>query len=682
MVVCEKPDAAKKISEALSGGKAQRFMVEGVTVHKFAKDGENYVVASVQGHVYGLSDPFKERSVYPSFDTEWYPLNLVEKSTRARAARRLEVVNRLARFAAKFVNACDYDVEGETIGFNVLRYARPGSEHSALRAKFSTLTTEELNVAFGRLDKGGAGLARAGRARHLIDFAWGVNMSRMLTRSVNERTKRYRTISVGRVQGPTLSFLTSREREIREFVPVPYWKVHGRFGGENGEFDAECGGRFLVKAEALRVLDDCVGRESTAVRSASVAVSVMPPPPLNTGDLQKEAYRAFGFSPSKTLMAAERLYLSGLISYPRTASQKLPPTIGYNSILRRLAESGRRFEDASEILRSESKPVQGLKEDYAHPAIYPTAGRHPSGTLDAGEDALYDIIVRRFMAAFGPPARQEVLKVDFEVEGHTFRLQGKRTVFLGWMKYYGKYSARRDDVLPKISVGEKLKVLDLKVTERFEEPPPRFSESTLLEKMENESIGTKSTRAGVISTLIRRGYVGGTRLTVTDLGLSVAELIQESAPMLASAELTAVIEKSLDEVEEGKASDVPIVRDALKSIADQLVRFEEDERRDVPLVVGDVSAPPGVTLGKCPICKSGELRIVKSGRTGKRFVGCSAYGSGCRASAPLPQRGTVRPFGACQECSWPVVRVMLGRRPWSLCVNPACPAKGRKKIGL
>ena len=210
LVICEKPDAARRVSDALSGGASKSEQVEGTTVYRFSRGGEEFVVCSARGHMYGVSDPSDERSVYPVFDVEWYPSDILD-GRGSGVGRRILAVKRLASGASKLVNACDFDVEGETIGYNLLRYACGGGEKGALRAKFSTLTEEDLVRAFVDLKpQEGDGLARAGRARHAIDFVWGVNLSRALSQSAVGSGHRYRTVSVGRVQGPTLGFLVQR----------------------------------------------------------------------------------------------------------------------------------------------------------------------------------------------------------------------------------------------------------------------------------------------------------------------------------------------------------------------------------------------------------------------------------------------------------------------------------------
>jgi len=677
-VICEKPDAARRVAEALSGRGTQNSTVDGATVFKFTCRGEDFVVCSAQGHVYAISDPFEERTVYPVFDVEWYPSNFVEEKN-ANAARRISAIRKLAEGAAKFVNACDFDTEGETIGFNVLRYACGGKEREALRAKFSTLTKDDVMVAFMEAKpQVGQGLARAGRARHLIDFVWGVNLSRVLSQSALDSGHKYRTISMGRVQGPTLAFLEERETKIREFVPTPFWKVSGTFERSGTRFTAGYSKeRVESRATAEMVRDDCRDKEGIATSVVRSAVQVPPPPPFSTGDLQKEAYRIFGFPPSRTLQIAERLYLSALVSYPRTGSQRLPPSINYRAILQGLERLSRYSKVAKDLLGGALNPVQGVKADSAHPAVHPT-GEVPRRRLNPPEAAVFDLITRRFLAAFEPPAKRELVTVRLSVGGHGFVLSGGRTLYRGWISSYDRYANTRDTSVPSMAEGDRFRVVRVDIEEKFERGPARYNQSSLLEKMERENIGTKATRADIISALVERGYVEGGNMMVTDLGLAVVETMEKYAPAIVTTKLTREIEERLEEVEGEARGDAELVRETVRSITEQLVGLNANEE----LVGREIDAALAVTvaashvLGPCPACKSGQLRMIRSRKTGKRFVGCSNYSSGCRASAPLPQRGTIRTTpNVCPHCSWPVVRVMDRGTPWRLCINLACPVK-------
>ena len=678
LVICEKPDAARRISDALSGGASRSEQIEGTTVFRFSRGGEDFAVCSALGHVYGVSDPFDERAVYPVFDVEWYPSDLVDEDS-AGAGRRISAVHRLAAGATRFVNACDFDVEGETIGYNLLRYACGGKEKGALRAKFSTLTAEDLVKAFAELKpQAGEGLARAGRARHAIDFVWGVNLSRALSQAPLGSGHRYRTVSVGRVQGPTLGFLVQREREIRGFVPVPYWKVVGTFDRGGSRLGAGYSKEKVEsKGAADKIRGDCLGKDATATSVRRSVVQVGPPVPFNIGDLQKEAFRSFGFAPGRTLQVAERLYLGALISYPRTGSQRLPQSLNYRNIIAGVGKFPQYSALAAELLKTEPKPVQGAKTDPAHPAIHPT-GERPRRHLDSAEASVFDLVVRRFLAAFGPSARRDLVDVTLSVGEHDFRLAGGRTVFPGWMKYYGKYAGYKDAELPPAAEGDRFRVVDVSVEEKFDQRPPRYNQSTLLGKMESEGIGTKATRAEIITTLVGRGYVSGEGMEVTDLGFAVAEALGKHAPSIISTRLTKDIEERLEAVEGGEGEGA-LLRETVRSLTGQLTELHDNEEevgKEIDSALTSVVAKAFV-LGKCPACKTGELRVIRSKATKKRFAGCSNYPE-CRNSAPLPQRGTIRTEAKkCQYCGWPVVLVTGGRRPWRLCVNPACPGKGK-----
>lgn len=680
LVICEKPDAARSVSDALSGGKSRSEQLEGTTVFRFSRKGEEFVVCAAQGHVYGVSDPSAERTVYPVFDVEWYPSNLIDDSS-ASAARRISAVRKLAAGASKFVNACDFDVEGETIGYNILKYACGGKEKSALRATFSTLTEEDLVTAFDNLKpQAGWEFARAGRTRHAMDFVWGVNLSRALSQSALGSGHRYRTVSVGRVQGPTLEFLVEREVEIREFVPIPYWKVSGTFEGDGVRLTAAYAReRLETKMLAEKVRRECMGKEAVVVATHRSTIQVRPPVPFNIGDLQKEAYRMFGYTPSRTLQIAERLYLGALISYPRTGSQKLPPSINHRSIVWGLGKIPEYSSHSAELLKAELRPVQGEKSDAAHPAIHPT-GEKPKRLLDVSESAVFDLVVRRFLAACGPSARRELAEATLAVGEHEFRMTGGRTVFSGWMRYYGTYAGYKNIELPPVSEGNRFRVAGVAVEEKFEQRPSRYNQSSLLERMEKEGIGTKATRADIIMTLGERGYVFGESMEVTDLGLSVVETMAKYAPSIISTELTREVEGKLEAVENGSGGEVELLREMVRTIAGQLAELSANEDaigRQIGSALVETVAKSFV-LGKCPVCTMGYLRIIRSKTTKKRFVGCSNYSGGCRASAPLPQKGSIKTTSKpCERCSWPVVLVVRGRRPWRLCVNPSCPGKAK-----
>ncbi|MDA4113876.1 MAG: DNA topoisomerase I, partial [Thaumarchaeota archaeon] len=649
------------------------------------RGGRRYLVCSAIGHLYAVSDSFRRREVYPVFDLEWYPSHLVDKNAR-NIGKRILSIRKLAAEAGSFVNACDYDVEGETIGHNILRYACGGREDVALRAKFSTLTKEELVAAFDEAEAGlGAGLATAGRTRHSLDFIWGINLSRALSTSLSTAYSGYRTISMGRVQGPTLAFVVEREIEIRNFVPTPYWTVAGLFDKDGSRFEAPSSiSRFARKADAEAVRDGCQGKAARVSHLSKSVFRQPPPAPFNLGDLQKEAYRSFGYTPSRTLQIAERLYLDALISYPRTSSQKLPPSIRYREILSNLGRMQEYSAPVEELLKKGGlRPREGEKFDNAHPAIYPT-GELPRRALDPSESRLFDLIVRRFLVCFAEDAIRERLSVEIEVGGgeHVFRMTGRRTLRAAWMRYYSKYIGIEDRSIPSLKKGDILSVVRVDCTEKFELGPSRYNQSSLLEKMERESIGTKATRAETISTLISRGYISGDSLAATDLGISVIETMQEYCPQIVSPELTRETEEALEEIERGADDGTALIERVIDLLSKQIEALKSSES-EIGRRMNDSAIQTSISqsiLGACPVCKTGRLRIIRSFKTKKRFVGCTGYPTGCRASAPLPQRGTIKVAKqTCRSCGWPVVYVRAGRYPWRLCVNIDCPSKAEKK---
>ena len=633
------------------------------------------------GHLYGVSDTVKDRRVYPVLDLEWFPLGATRDKARDRVSSRIRAIRSLSEEADAFVNACDFDIEGETIGYNILRYACGGRETSALRAKFSSLTKQEVEEAF-RDDRMSStdGLAKAGRLRHAIDFIWGVNLSRALSESLRTGYG-FRTVSIGRVQGPTLNFTVEREVDARTFVPTPYWTVRGSFRRDGAEFEGKYSSLPTVttKSAAEEVKGACEGREGVVSLVTRRTFNQRPPPPFNLADLQKEAYRLFGYAPSKTLQIAERLYLGAMISYPRTGSQRLPK-LDYRRLLSRIAVMPGYSHHVDEVAsRSGLRPTEGQGTDPAHPAIYPTgeSGRRP---LPVEERKLFDLIVRRFLSCFGEDAIRETRSVGILVGGHEFKMEETRVLVPGWLELVAE-GRLTDSVPTTMSVlreGDRVDVKAITVEERVRARPERYNQATLLEKMEREEIGTKATRADTISTLLARGYVAGETLVPTELGFALIEAMCEHCPQIISTSLTREVEAQLARVEASGESGWEFFERTLSSLLTQLgeVRLHEVEIAGrMRSSVSEVTFGRTV-LGGCPVCREGKLWVVRSRKSGKRFVGCTNYAKGCRASAPLPQRGTIKAASKpCGSCGWPVVYVRLGRRPWRLCVNDRCPRK-------
>jgi len=678
LVICEKPDAAKRIAEAL--GEYEEKSKKGVSYYLVKGfDKSYYVVCSALGHLYTIADPTNRREIYPVLDVEWLPIYQVERK-RKDLKERIEIIKELAKNSKGYINACDFDLEGETIGYNILKYACGEKQNLALRAKFSTLTKEELREAFKKAKVGlGGNLAEAGRARHTLDFLYGINLSRAFSEAFFNANKKFRLVSIGRVQGPTLSFLVDREMEIRSFVPLPYWSLEANVLLKDGsKIRAKYSLDKLDKLSlAEKVKKDCEGEKGIISKVRKSLVKLSPPTPFNTGDLQKEAYRLFGFSPSQTLSIAERLYLEALISYPRTSSQKLPPDINYEKILKGLERLYK--EEVKILLKGDLKPKEGKKEDPAHPAIYPT-GELPSRELDPKEKKLYDLIVRRFFSVFGEAAIRERISCTLSVKDHNFKLSGRRLIKEGWIRFYKPYTSFEDLIIPDLKEGDEVIFERIDIYEKFENPPPRYNQASLLAKMEKEGIGTKVTRAEIIQTLYDRGYITGESISVTDIGFSVYEILKNFVPQILSVDLTRDIEEKLEKVERGKMEGERVIEESFEILLPILERIKDEE-----ISIGKEIREGLIStvfkqnlLGSCPLCKEGSLTIIRSRKTGKRFVICTK----CKISTPLPQRGIIKSSNQrCPDCNWPIIYVKMGKVPWKLCININCPAKVILKNG-
>ncbi|MDH7477001.1 MAG: DNA topoisomerase I [Candidatus Bathyarchaeota archaeon] len=688
LIITEKPDAAQRIASALDvQGKAKKMEDNGVPYYVAKRDKEIIVVPAI-GHLYTVAEESGGRNHYPIFNFRWVPRYAVERGAK-QIRTWLETISKLAKDADAFIDACDYDIEGSIIGYSILKYACGNKEAISKRMKYSTLTKEELEKSYSellpRLD---FALIEAGRTRHEVDWLYGVNLSRALTIAAKDWSGKYATLSTGRVQGPTLRFLVAREKAIRCFVPTPYWSIKAEVEIGGSTFEAEYEKKIIeTKKEANAILDACKGKNGEIEKIDYKKFQQMPPTPFDLGALQSEAYSLFGYTPMRTSNIAQRLYLDALISYPRTSSQKLPPSINYEAILKSLNRVSEYKKLTAELLaKKELKPREGKKEDPAHPAIYPT-GNLPERTLDASERNIWDLVIRRFMAVFDEPAIRQSMKVYINVNGHRFYLRGRQTLKEGWLRFYEPYIRSEEVILPQIREGQTINIKKVILEDKFTKSPPRYNPGSLLKRMEEAEIGTKATRADIIQTLYDRKYVRDERMVVTDLGFEVMEVLEKHCPTVVSIKLTRELEERMNGIQVNNEKREGVLMDAveiLKPVVEELKEKEEEIGEQLSNAIKRARIEER-TIGTCPICNTGKLMTLYSRRTGKRFVGCTNYFKGlCKTAFPLPQRGTIRPLGKnCRGCGWPIVQVrMKGRRPWTLCFNPQCPLKEERRKRL
>jgi len=679
LVICEKADAAKRIAEAL-GDNIDAFDTKGIRFYFVSNNERKFVVCSALGHLYSLGNCRKDRKVYPVFDLMWLPLNDIDKN-KANVIERIKVIEEMAKNATEFINACDYDVEGSTIGFNILKYACKVDFQDVLRAKFSTLTRDELREAFKNLKKGiDEGLVKAGITRHIVDYLWGINLSRILISSLQHTQYGGGALSIGRVQGPTLKFIVDREIEIQSFVTRPYWTLNALIEYDKVKaYASYFRDRITKEKEALMISKENEGEMGVVNEVKRTRVELKAPTPFNTGDLQKEAYRLFGFSPSLTLNIAEQLYLQAYISYPRTNSQKLPRTVDYFKIIGELGKLKEYHSEAKTLLSTKLRPHEGDKDDPAHPCIYPTGEIEGIEKLNERQRKLFDLIVRRFFATFADNAIVERLQFLICVkEKHLWKINGRRYINLGWIKFYREYFDTEETEIPALDKGDRVLLRKVIVEEKFEKRPPRYNKGSLLEKMEEENLGTKSTRAEIIETLYKRKYIVGESMKPTKLGFQVIETLSKYSEKIISTHLTKEMENSLEKIELGKEEPEKILEQTFY-LTWQAINELSCNLEEIGLELKNAireTALENKTLGVCQKCKDGSLIIIYNRKTGKRFVGCTNYKNGCNFIAPLPQKGTLQNTGkVCDKCGWPVIQLRNGRIFWKFCINPECPSK-------
>lgn len=684
LIITEKPSAAKRIAEALDSKHTPKENTDGGVPYYTVRRDRDIIVVPALGHLYTVAEEKKEKGNYPFFNYKWVPRNLADK--KAKHIRKIiDVISKLAKNADTFIDACDYDIEGSLIGYNILKHACTDKENQAHRMKYTTLTQDELETSYSKLQpRLDFRLIEAGMTRHEVDWLYGINLTRALTIAAKRATGRYSALSVGRVQGPTLRFVVQREEHIRTHVPVPYWQLQAKLQiGKQTLWAQYENAKIEIRKEAQQILDECTGKAGQITNINTQLLRQVPPVPFDLGTLQAESYRVFGYTPYRTLQIAQRLYVDAAVSYPRTSSQKLPSSIGYSSILRSIADIPRYSDMTRELLCKPTLiPRQGMKKDSAHPAIYPT-GNFPNGSTNQ-ENKLFDLIVRRFLAAFGNPAIKEKIVITLTIGKHTFYLKGEQAVKQGWMRYYQPYCKIDGYLLPKMQKGDRITFDQLSMEDMFTYPRSRYNPSTLLEQMEKTGIGTKATRAQVIETLFKRRYIQNENITTTAVGLAVMATLETYSPRIISSRMTRQLERRMMEIQKGLGTRQGVIKETIAVLEPTLDRIKQNEG-PIGTNLGEalnVSHSEQATIGKCRKCGTGRLIVIRSRKTGKRFIGCTNYFLGeCRATFPLPQNGTIRSTNrTCKACGWPIIAVLtFRRRPWNICINPGCQTKKQGK---
>jgi len=665
VIICEKPKASEKISSALSKNSVKKKYKK-VSYYEFEENGNKTTVLAAVGHLYSLAPRNKKQGRL--FDVEWVPL--YEKDKQKKYVKDyVDAIKKFSKNADRFVHACDYDIEGTLIGYNAMKYAcGEKSFDNAVRMKFSTLTDEDITAAYENPMEIDFNQVDSGIARHVLDFLFGVNISKSLTDSVMQATKRYIQLSAGRVQTPTLAILVEREKEIQKFIPEPYWMIKADLevlGIAEGITADHKAGKIFDKTVADDIFADCEGKDAL-IDSIDLKETVKAPPfPFDLGSLQSEAYAVFGFSPKKTQQIAQNLYTEGYTSYPRTSSQKLPKSIGVDKILKKLSYNAS-FKHQVAKLKKPYIPNEGKKTDEAHPAIHPTGVIPKELTTDYRK--LYELITYRFISVFGENGILESMKTYLKIGKQDFNFSRKRMAKMGWMDLT-PFRKPDTDVFPSIKEGETLVVKEVRSEEKETKPPARYNQASLIRELEKRGLGTKSTRANIISILYNRKFVEGKKIKVNELGEHLIDTLKKYSNKITSEELTREFETRLEEIMGGNVDKDLIIEKAKVELTSILDDIEKNKVK-----IGEElykSYRESRVVGKC---KCGQNLILIDSPRGSTFVGCSGYPD-CKSTYSMPMGATVLKT-TCEDCGLPLIS--FGKPRQRACLDPKCGKEDRE----
>lgn len=674
LLIAEKPTSAKKIAEALADEKVVQEKNKKVTYYVLAHKGKKIVIASCLGHLYGLVEKDKKGWTYPVFSYEWKPI--YENGKAATQTKGfIDTLKKLAKNADSFTVCTDFDDEGTVLGLNAVRFAC--DQKDANRMKFSTLTKKDLVESYEHKMKHlDWGQAHAGLTRHELDWVYGINNSRALTLAL-KTAGTFKILSTGRVQGPALKIIVEKDREIAKFTPEPFWQIKLEGTADKQPIVAwHEEEKFWEKVKADDVIKKTKGKKAVVISIKKKEMLILPPFPFDLTTLQTEAYRCFGISPKETMTITQNLYLNGYISYPRSSSNKLPATLDYKKIIQDLGKQGAYKDLVANLLKKKIlKPNEGPKIDPAHPAIHAT-GESPK-KLTEREAKLYDLIVRRTLATFADPAKNELMKVDIDVNKECFIARGAVTKEQGWYLFYGAYAKEKHEELPPMKEGMEIKNPVITLIEDTTKPPKRFTPASIIKELEKRSLGTKATRATIIDTLYQRHYINEKSIEATKLGIATVETLEKYCPEILDEQLTRHFEEEMEQIREEKKKPEGIIEEAKQELTKMLTNFKKHEKEigQGLLQATKETRTEMSTIAPCPVCKQGELQLRYARKFKSNFVGCSAYPK-CTATFSLPQGLPKVTKTVCKECNYPQIMIIRqGKRPFNYCINKNCKLK-------
>ncbi len=631
LVIAEKPSVGRDLARILPGP-FEKKSGAGEKTERWL-EGPEHIISWAVGHLVQLAEPDEYDDKFKKWRMADLPIvpakfKLVVRDERSQ--KQMTVVKTLLRRddVDLVINACDAGREGELI-FAYL-YEKAGAKKPVQRLWLNSMTNDAMREGFNNLRDGEelSKLQDAARSRSEADWIVGMNATRAAT--IRLRSSFDGAVSLGRVQTPTLAILTRREEEIRAFVPEPYWLVDAQFDAEGnrayeGRFHAGAQPRIATAEEAEAVATAARGRRGEITKLEKTKRTEKAPLLYDLTSLQREANTRYGFSARRTLGAAQRCYEEHkALTYPRTSSRYLTSDMvpELKEVAGHVGEHPEYSKGAQYVTGLDLLPLGRVVDDAKvgdHHAIIPTNSSHKLEKMGDDDRRIYDMVARRFLAAFHPEAIFENTRVETTVAEHIFRTRGKVLVVPGWRGVYGELaddgSARdeedegRDQSLPKLEKGESVDTRAIEVLAKETKPPRRYSDASLLgametagklvdddelrEVMKESGIGTPATRAAIIERLIDVGYVerDGRSLVPTEKGMNVIRLLGDHP--LTSPSLTGDWEQRLAAIEAGEQ---------------QRSAFMADIAKFAGFTVGDLDAKlkdvriPRANLGPCPIC--------------------------------------------------------------------------------
>jgi DNA topoisomerase-3 len=624
-------------------------------------ESDDYVITWAVGHLVQLAEPEEYDEKWKKWrmaDLPIVPPNGFKLVPRdAKAKKQLKLIETLLKRddIDLVINACDAGREGELIFAYVYESvfgASPTSESAPLpveRLWISSMTKQAIREGFEKLRPGEQmnSLELAARSRSEADWLVGMNATRAAT--IRGRAWVGGVVSLGRVQTPTLGMIVKREREIQAFVPEPYRLVHATFQPpyQGLWFEGDETRIFAPLERADEIVSKVSGVDGTVEKVERKEQSERAPLLYDLTSLQRDANRRYGFSARRTLQAAQSLYEGKkAITYPRTSSRylsgdmvpQLKPTAG---TLEPISD----YTKAAEyVLALDQLPLQRVINDAKvddHHAVIPTDVDHDVDSFTPDERRVFDLVARRFLAVFHPPARYARTTVITLVEEERFRTRGKITLEAGWRAVYGlepDHERQSEDEekeggeIPALQEGQTVRCIAAEIEDKMTKPPPRYTEATLLsametagkliddeelrEAMKDSGLGTPATRAETIEVLIRREYIErvGRDLQATPKGIQVITMLEENK--LTSPELTGDWEHKLAEIESGQGDRVKFMKgiaDFAKETVDQIAALDKEKLR-----------PERVELGPCPRCGAVTGEIIKEN---SKAYGCTSWKS-------------------------------------------------------